>query len=313
MVVVDVWSGDILALASHPTYDPNLLDEQFEELNDDTRAPLVNRAVQGQYQPGTALQPLLMGLALDSGLATLDELLGDPTTPVQAGDVWVTCLAEPPETDPTLATALAFGCPAPFAELAERLGVERFWNGMTAAGLFDPVGLPLASALDVRPDATYGADGLVAEVSGQGEMTVSPLQMAWAMTAIAAEGGRPPLRLVRRIGSASGGWELVVPAGDVITGAVSSQAASQITQAMVAEAQTGAVQASASGLVIASHAGRAVAGPEGALNSWFVGFAPADGARRSSRPLVVVLLEDSADVQAAAEIGREVLLAGVGE
>ena len=60
-------NGEILALASHPTFDPNTLDETWSELINDANAPLFNRATQGQYHPGPALGPFMLTAMLSRG------------------------------------------------------------------------------------------------------------------------------------------------------------------------------------------------------------------------------------------------------
>ena len=118
--------------------------------------------------------------------------------------------------------------------------------------------------------------------------------------------------MVRRIGTAAGGWELVVPGSKAITGTLSAETSAWITQAMVAEARQGAVPVSVPGLTIAAHSGLATAGPEGTQHAWFMGFAPADAPQSVTRLAVVVLLEESSDLEAAAAIGQAVLQAGAG-
>jgi peptidoglycan glycosyltransferase len=73
---MDVDSGDILALVSQPTYDPNMLDADWEQLESDPDAPLLNRATQGLYQPGGVLQPVVLAAALEAGAAELDVSAG---------------------------------------------------------------------------------------------------------------------------------------------------------------------------------------------------------------------------------------------
>lgn len=62
IVLLNAETGEILAMASHPTYDPNLLDEQGDALSSDKDAPLLNRATQGRYHPGNALAPFAQAL-----------------------------------------------------------------------------------------------------------------------------------------------------------------------------------------------------------------------------------------------------------
>jgi len=299
-VLLDARSGDILALASHPSYDPSLLDEQFDKLNDDENAPLLNRATQGLYQPGTALQPLLLAAGLEQGLVQLDAPVRDPAAPVKVGGLSLSCVAAPSEVTPTLTTALASACPAPFADLALVLGSAGLVNGLADFGLFEtPVNaaMPLELAPATEPDLAGGEAALIAEAVGQGELTVSPLQMAWAMAAIANEGERPPLRLVRRTGSETAGWEIVIPSTPAAADGLSSQTAAAVTQAMVVSDTE----------QIAGHMGVAIAGPGGRHNSWFLGFAPAEASRPLARYVVVVLLENTADANAAATIGKTIL------
>ena len=290
-------NAEVLAMVSHPGYNPNLLDEQFDALSADENAPLLNRATQALYQPGAALQPLLLAAGLEQGLVLLDAPVSELAAPVQASDVILTCATPPLESAPTLATALAHACPAPFAELGLALGPAALIDGLAAFGLFDSPELPLELALGTRPQSDGREAALVAEALGQGKLTVSPLQMAWALVAIANQGELPPLRLVLRIGSDTDGWKIVVPASQETGRSLSPQTAAAVTGAML----------SAAGDDIAGHAGAAAAGPDDVWNSWFVGFAPAFAPRPMARYVVVVLLENTPNREMAAAIGTAIL------
>jgi peptidoglycan glycosyltransferase len=205
---------------------------------------------------------------------------------------------------------MAHACPGPFAELAIELGPDRLADGLADLGLLDLPGLPLELARSTLPEPTAGEEALISEGLGQGNMTVSPLQMAWMVASIANDGDLPALRLVRRIGSEAEGWELVVPAGASLTGGMSAQTADGVTQAMRTAVQSGAASGAAvSGQDVAGHVGTAVSGPGNARNNWFLGFAPALAPRPFARYVVVVLLEESASPDEAASIGGEILAA----
>jgi len=60
VVILNAASGEILVMASHPNYDPNLLDDTGSSLTQDIESPLLNRATQGMYPPGSALNPFLI-------------------------------------------------------------------------------------------------------------------------------------------------------------------------------------------------------------------------------------------------------------
>ncbi|MFZ0548582.1 MAG: penicillin-binding transpeptidase domain-containing protein, partial [Candidatus Promineifilaceae bacterium] len=84
--------GAIRAMSSHPGFDPNLLDDQFDTLTADEDAPLVNRVTQGQYQPGRILQPMLLAYALNNGLVNLTAEFSGADRPVTVNGTDLTCL-----------------------------------------------------------------------------------------------------------------------------------------------------------------------------------------------------------------------------
>ena len=299
VVLLDARSGDILVLVSHPNYDPNELDAQFDVLSADEDAPLLSRATQALYQPGTALQPLILAAALEAGVAPADTQFEELTEPVMVGEAWLGCLASPPDEEGTIATALAHSCPAPFVALGagmEAAALERL-------GLYEPPPVPMEVVAGSRPELSE--DGFIApgEAAGQGQLTLSPLQMAWAMAALANEGKLSRLRLVRRIGS--GG---IVVAEQVLMRGITPGTADLVTGMMMEGVAAGAAaEAAIDGVEVAGHVGVAIAGPEGERNSWFLGIAPATKPEPFARYVVVVLMEGTPDPAAAARVGRQVL------
>jgi peptidoglycan glycosyltransferase len=302
-VLLEARSGEILALVSHPGYDPNLLDEQFDILSSDESSPLLDRTTHALYQPGAALQPLVLAAALDRELVRLHDVVTDPGAPVSINGVQVECAAAPSPAEPTVAAALSHACPALAADLAARLGPEGFVQGLADLGLFDPPQLSIPLRPAGAPAVAAGEEALLAEAVGQGALRLSPMQMAQAVAAIANDGQVPALRLLRRVGSDDDGWEIVAPGGGQVAEGVSSDTAAAVVTAMSA-----AVDASAPrGAQVASHLGVAVSGPGGVQNTWFLGFAPAEAPRPSARYVVVVLLEGLSDRDIAAAIGRAIL------
>lgn len=78
IVLLSLADMSVRTLASAPTYDPNRLDEQFAALSEDVDAPLLNRPIQGQYQPGLALEPFILADLIDRSALTLDDALSTP-------------------------------------------------------------------------------------------------------------------------------------------------------------------------------------------------------------------------------------------
>ena len=209
VALLDAQTGDILALATSPTFDPNRLDEEWSDLIARTDGPLVQRATQGRYPPGSALAPLLLAVAVREGWADPHDPAGAAWEPVQADGFNAGC-ARPvePSPPPALAEAVVAGCPAVSADLGARLGADPL------AALFDAFALdrqpviPLAVAPAAAPRLDGQVPSLVREAIGQGGLTVSPLQLARAFGALVEGGTLPPLRLVEAVGSQESGWQV---------------------------------------------------------------------------------------------------------
>lgn len=286
VVVLDASTGEILALASHPTFDPNQLDAQWEAVVADPRAPLLNRATLALYQPGGALEPLILAAALRAGLADVNSSFPLAGTPVAVGGLTVGCRVAPGVDSLTLAAAFALGCPRPFGDLGGRLGEQALDQLFSDFRLFDAPPLAIPTIASPHPD--LGSEARIAAM-GQGSLTITPLHLALVTAAIAHQGEMPAPQLLIAVQNADGGWEPVAPSSHPIA-AITSEAADQV-KALMAD----------------GHKAVAFSGAESNTLAWFSGFAPFD----DSRYAVAVLLEDG-DVEGATHIGQELLKRAAG-
>lgn len=298
IVVLDSDNGDILAMVSSPRYDPNTLDADWDFLREDANAPLLNRALQGQYQPGAALEPLLLATAINAGLATP----GDLAAPVGAAVVESHTL--PCGVDylaaRSLGESLVAACPAPFGPLAERLGEERLRTMLIDFGLEDQIGALLGGALDgeVSSGGAVAIDAALLGI-GQSDYTVSPLEMARIASALGERGVIPPVRLIRATRPPESIEWTEAPAQGATRGTISQAALNAIQDLMHASARNGAAQfAAVEGLAIYGHGGLALSGPEGELLAWFIGSVRAD----EQGYAVAVLVEEASGVAEAGKI-----------
>jgi peptidoglycan glycosyltransferase len=196
VVVLDAQSGEIMALVSQPSFDPNTLDEDWDELVETAGQPFFNRALQGHYQLGSAMYTVLLGQAISSGF---DITMSFPKaeTPIDfENGMTIACLIEPEQADLTIVDAYVYGCPAAFQAywLAEpRRNLEAilapyaFDAPITLDGFPQPeqIDLPLAPAADQLDNETLELRALL----GQGDTIATPLHMAVIMAAIATDGG----------------------------------------------------------------------------------------------------------------------------
>jgi penicillin-binding protein A len=278
-------ASDILVMASKPNYDPNLLREQFEVLAADETAPLLNRATQGRYQPGLLTQPFLLALALERGLITLEETVERADRLVLINGDATRC-ATPPPAETTWADILAHRCPSPMLDLAQRMSLTDLTIALAAFGLTEAPNVPLNTSKGLAEplrDATLS-------VIGQDNLVVTPLQVALAWAALALDGRLPTLQLVGATQDEQGIWQPAMLTMEAET-AVRPLIARQITQALFEQDE------------VREFSTQVLSGPDGSMNSWYVGLAPA------SRPayLVVVVLENTADLAQVEAIGREML------
>lgn len=309
VVVMSIPDGAILALASLPTFDPNTLNENWDSLIADPGKPFFNRVFQGSYQPGGMLQTPLMAAAILYKVP-FDEIYENGTAPLSLDDLTLQCALRPAFSALTLPQAYAFGCPAPFAALIELLGREAIDETFSSFYLNQQISVPgfVAQPLpapEATPDATSD-NTLLKQALGQGSLTVSPMNMAMTAAAIINGGNAPQpyaLLAVRRPGET--GWTSN-PELRRSLAFMTAETADQLRVFMRQAVEEGAAYAAAqNNLEVGGHAALAYSG-EG-TQSWFIGFMTLNGGRGV---VVAVVLENSADLDQAVEIGSIALSAG---
>lgn len=311
VVVLAVPSGDVLALVSLPTFDPNTLDANWDQLIQDEGKPFFNRVLQGNYQPGGILQTPLLAAALANN-EPLDAPFSDAAAPVTLGNVVLQCVTAPPIPSLTLAEAYAYTCPAPFAEMVNTVGRDTIQTVLNNFQLTHLTTLP-GFIVDLNDSTTAPTNptrqpitDFRATALGQGSLTVSPLQMALVAAAVINTGNAPqPDALLGTRPPDAATWtpaQTVLPSLPFMT----NETAQQIKTAMIAAASTGTAQAAnRTDVTIGGHAALAYSG-EG-TQAWFIGFSPS--ATNGTGFAVAVVIENSADADLAASIGGTALAA----
>lgn len=279
LVVLDIATGDVLAMVSHPGYDPNTLDDLFDMLVDDERSPLLNRTVQGQYQPGLLIQPFILAAALDADRIQLEGTVLNANRPVPVNGEVIRCQTTPPD-DATWADVLRHRCPGPMQDLADRLGNNGLDDIFQRFGLTTPPDLPLNSeTAELEPLA----DPLLAGI-GQDNLTVSPMQVALALGALGNNGRLPAPRLVTAVQDEAG---VMQPQSFPPTAedAVSSQSARAIRGLLNSDGTL-------------SFAITALSGPD-SRNGWYLSLTPAE----APQVAIVVVVEDNVNLDTVVTIG----------
>src|SRR5216110_3661299 len=215
IVIVDPNNGDILALASWPTYDPNLFipsisSEKFKALQDDPNIPLLPRAFRSSYPPGSTFKIAVGIAALESGAVHSDDQFACVPS-IQIGNLTFHNWKKSGRGALNFVQALTESCDTWFYQAGIKTGAEPIIDWVLKLGFGGKCGIPLRGEAEGRvPNdeymkATHGRkllNGDIANLSiGQGDTQTTPLQMAQAM-AIVANGGRfYQTRLVRQVQS----------------------------------------------------------------------------------------------------------------
>jgi cell division protein FtsW (lipid II flippase) len=210
LVLLNPHTGDILAMASQPSFDQNRLDETWSELIQDPASPLLNRAAQGQYQPGSALGAMLLAEYREQTGNKLPTVPSSLSFPLEVGEtrLILDCALQPAER--TWPSVIAAGCPAPVAILGEQLtenaqaGTQPLLDLFQRLGFYSMPSINLPAASSNAP--TSLAEPLQYSAVGQAELRLSPLQMALAAATLSNNGIRPAPRLVQAIQTEDGGW-----------------------------------------------------------------------------------------------------------
>ena len=204
-VAIDPRNGEILAMASMPTYDPNLFVNgisyaNYNALRDNIDRPLFNRALQGAYPPGSTIKPMAAIAGLNSGVVTpTSSIYGAGFYQIPGNKRKFRCWRKEGHSHISLNRAIYQSCDVYFYDLAFRMGIKRYAKAMARFGFGKRTGIDLPhESRAIMPTADwkrkrfdkfwYPGDTVNAGI-GQGFFTATPLQLAQA-TAIMANKGR---------------------------------------------------------------------------------------------------------------------------
>ncbi len=211
-VVIDVENGDLLAIASTPSFDPNLFvrgisSKDYNALRDNTYKPLFNKAVQGQYPPGSTFKMLTGMAALRGGVIGLGETVYCPGH-MSLGGRRFHCWKRGGHGWMNLDQAITQSCDVYFYEAAQRAGAERISEIGREFGLGIRHDLPLSAIRSgILPDPKWKAQvrgerwnpgETLNTAIGQGDVLATPMQLA-VMTARIASGRQVVPRLVKSV------------------------------------------------------------------------------------------------------------------
>jgi penicillin-binding protein 2 len=332
-VVLDIRNGDVLAMASNPSFDPSVFNSgvsqaQWVEWTSNRRAPLINKAVAGIYSPGSTFKCVVALAALDAKVMSPGETINCPGY-LDYGDRRYHCWSKGGHGNVDMRTAIKVSCDVYFFESARRMGIDRLAAMSNRFGIGVDLGSDLPGArAGLMPTRAWAAgrgeawnigDTIVCGI-GQGRVQTTPLALA-TMAARIASGRQVVPRLTNgpavaaeSLGIAERGLALI---RDGMWAVVNEQAG-------------GAPLARLGPLASPTYANAQIAGKTGSVQvrnvtreqrekgyksenlAWefrphalFIAYAPHDAPRYA---MALVVEHGNAGAQAAAPIAREIMI-----
>ncbi len=291
IVALDPQTGEVLLLYSYPTYDPNLFvggisAADWRILRDDPAQPLLNRALNALYPPGSTWKPVLAALALRDGVAGIHDYMSSPCRgSIMYGNRPFRCWKHSGHGALDMSAALKESCNVFFYQLGQRIGLDRLLDGVNGLGFNGRTGIDLPGETGGRfppnrewYDDRFGPRGWTESVVlnlsiGQGETEQSLLRMAQYYSAVGT-GQSPVIPHLRRsevLENRRVSWSLDLP----------EERRLELVEALtrvVNEPGGTAYSIRLDSWTLAGKTGTAQ-NPHGEPHSWFVGFAPVENPR----------------------------------
>ena len=282
VVALDYTTGEVLAMVTSPTYDPNDLashdlratEETWQALTNDPTKPLANRAAREVYPPGSTFKLVVSAAALESGM-TPDTMVASPSTlqlPNSTFEMTYDCGGQ----EISLRQALQVSCNTAYALLGDQLGADALREQAVRFGFGSPVLPELGGVASRFPDNPDRAQTMLSSIGGF-DVAATPLQMAMVVAGIANDGVVMTPHLVSRIRGADLNV-LSTTSPRPLSSAMSVPNAQALQDMMVSVVENGTGRrAQIPGVRVGGKTGTALtadAGGEGrAPYAWFVAFA----------------------------------------
>ena len=307
IVVMEPSTGRVLALQAYPDFNPNTVANQWEILRDHVDSPLVNRATQGIYPPGSTFKTV-PALAAMEHLSGWQNFTVECTGEAYFEDKVIHCYNNKAHGTVDMKAAMAASCNCYFAALAEQIGAGDLAKTMRQVGMDKVSHFELETSRNnifLEKGATESE--LVETAIGQGRTGVTPLYMAMLASAIANEGLMMQPYIVDHVVYPDGGiGKQQVP--EKLMEICSADEAAVLKDMMTEVVTSGTGTAAAvSGVTVAGKTGTAE-NATGNDHSWFIGFAPAE----DPKVAVAVLIENS-NYGSATPIAGQMIRAALNE
>lgn len=283
--IMDPKTGGIIAMSSFPTFDPR-------SYQDYTDREYKNPFITNTYEPGSTFKPLIMSSAIDAGLVTPETKCSICAGPVEVGGYEIKTWNDKYTADSTMTDVILHSDNTGMVFAGRLLGLDRMLSYLSKFGIGDMTNIDLQGeeTPTMRPRDNWYPIDLATATFGQG-ITVTPIELLTAFSAIANNGRRMEPHIVKTIETGDGETIEIKP--KVLSKPISSKTATIMTEMMVTAVDKGESKwAKPKGYRIAGKTGTAQIPVEGHYDpdktiASFIGFAPAD----DPKFLMVVIID----------------------
>lgn len=322
-VVIDVKTGDVLALASYPTYDPATFNEMYTELSNDPAKPLWNRAISGTYAPGSTFKPLTAIAALSTGAISVNEELPCDGVYTAFEDYqpkcWIWSEQQKTHGKQNVTTAIENSCNCFFFETGRLTGVDAISEYAKKMGLCEKTGIELSEEVAGNvsnpeykktlftndKDKKWVAGDTIQTAIGQSFSTFTPIGLANYAATIANGGTRYRTHIIKRVHSTVDGSLVYENKPDVATEIeISDDNLNAIKLGMLGVADEGSAKQIFNGypISVGGKTGTAQTSTKASNNALFITFAPFD----KPEIAVAVVIEHGFRGANAAYVARDI-------
>ncbi|RCW62069.1 MULTISPECIES: PASTA domain-containing penicillin-binding protein [Halanaerobium] len=278
VIVMDSSNGDILAMANTPLYDPNQFGD-YPEKN------WRNRAINDVFEPGSTFKIITAASALEEGVITENDILTDPGH-IYVENEEINCWSSRGHRKQTFAEVIKNSCNPGFVEVGMKMDKKTFYSYIKAFGFGEQTGIRLpAEARGIIPEyQRIGPVELATFSFGHG-ISVTPIQLATAISAVANEGKLMRPRLVKEVDTGAG-TKNIINEPQLVRRVISKSTADKTKELLkqVVESGTG-THAAIEGYEIGGKTGTAKHYNEDIYDSSFIGIVPA-----GDRDLVILTI-----------------------
>lgn len=322
-VVIDIKTGDVLALATYPTYDPQTYSEKYNELLADPAKPLWNRAISGTYTPGSTFKPLTAIASLSTGAVTADERITCEGVYKFYEDYqpkcWIWSEQHKTHGSINVSQAIVDSCNYFFYEAGRRTGIDAIDEYAKKFGLDDKTGIELSEEVSGNvsspeykktlyknpTDKKWVAGDTIQTAIGQSYSSFTPIELANYVATIANGGTRYRTHIIKSVHSSTDGntiFESKPTAAENVE--VSEDILNAVRQGMRGVTDEGSAKKIFSGypIEVGGKTGTAQISKKASNNALFVSFAPFENPEIA----VAVVIEHGFRGANAAYVARDI-------